>query len=175
MQGDLPPAPSIYGRKSESFQCIFPQVTVNGTLVHSKLETMAFPDYEATAQVQHWTVWSGSRFDPGGGKGGRWGGGETGERPPRGRWFILLLSAIGCWLLCPWSCCSYEDDEFLLHSILVGKLWWKNCNVNILATTILYKYTGSIFLRPLLSISQQLLLDEKESGLTPKSDHWSSK
>jgi len=27
------------------------EVTVNGTLVHSKLATMAFPDYEATAQV----------------------------------------------------------------------------------------------------------------------------
>ena len=29
------------------------QVTVNGTLVHSKLATMAFPDYEATAQVEY--------------------------------------------------------------------------------------------------------------------------
>ena len=38
------------------------QVTVNGTSVHSKLATMAFPDYEATAQVQLWPEWSWVSF-----------------------------------------------------------------------------------------------------------------
>ena len=35
------------------FKMLFLEVVVNGVEVHSKLKTMAFPDYEATAQVKH--------------------------------------------------------------------------------------------------------------------------
>ena len=35
------------------FEMLFLEVVVNGVEVHSKLKTMAFPDYEATAQVKH--------------------------------------------------------------------------------------------------------------------------
>ena len=34
------------------FEMLFLEVVVNGVEVHSKLKTMAFPDYEATAQVK---------------------------------------------------------------------------------------------------------------------------
>ena len=35
------------------FEILSLEVVVNGVEVHSKLKTMAFPDYEATAQVKH--------------------------------------------------------------------------------------------------------------------------
>ena len=35
------------------FEMLFLEVVVNGVEVHSKLKTMAFPDYGATAQVDH--------------------------------------------------------------------------------------------------------------------------
>ena len=38
---------------STDFEMLFLEVVVNGVEVHSKLKTMAFPDYGATAQVDH--------------------------------------------------------------------------------------------------------------------------
>ena len=35
------------------FEILSLEVVVNGVEVHSKLKTMAFPDYEATAQVKY--------------------------------------------------------------------------------------------------------------------------